>query len=204
MAGTRSDPKKASKRELQRSAARKRARTRKIRNWGIGVVVIIAVAGGIVWGEVTKATGSTDPAAWDLPAIGPTAEHQERVRLADFAGKPTVVNFFASWCVECDRELPGFRTVSTEFADQINFVGIASQETGNALTMPSRHDVLDWPLAQDVGGRNRSGLSEALGARGMPLTAFYSPEGELLHRQLGALDEGQLRQILAQLYGVES
>jgi hypothetical protein len=98
--------------------------------------------------------------------------------------------------------LPGFRTVSTEFADQINFVGIASQETGNAMFMPERHEVTFWPLARDVGGARASGLSEALGARGMPLTAFYDENGELLTVQLGAMAEPTLRAALLQLYGI--
>ena len=68
--------------------------------------------------------------------------------------------------------------------------------------MPERHDVTWWTLAQDVGGRNRSGLSEGLGARGMPLTAFYDEGGRLLHTQLGALSEVQLREAIRQLYGI--
>ena len=204
MAKPQNTGKKTSKKELQRQAARRRDRLRKLRAWSIVGVVVLAIAGAIVWGEVTKETGETDPAAWNLPAFGPTAERQDRVALADFEGKPTVVNFFASWCVECDRELPGFRNVWTEFGEEINFVGIASQENGDPMTMPSRHDVTEWPLARDVGGRNRSGLSEALGARGMPLTAFYDAEGNFLNVQLGSITEQQLRAIVAQLYGIDA
>jgi cytochrome c biogenesis protein CcmG/thiol:disulfide interchange protein DsbE len=197
-----SRPKKQTNRERQLEANRRRARKRTFRNWSIGAAVVLVVVGAVVWGEVTKATGTTDITDWDLPAIGSTADLQERVALTDFRGKPTVVNFFASWCIECDRELPGFRAVSAELADTVNFVGIASQETGNALSMPQRHDITDWPLAQDVGGRNRSGLSEALGARGMPLTAFYSADGEFLEVRLGSMSEAELRSIINRLYGI--
>lgn len=190
--------KKAARREAQRKAARRK----QIRNWAIGGVVLVVVVALVFVAGGNAPTGSTEIEAWDLPSLGPTADVQERVALADFTGKPTVVNFFASWCVECDRELPGFRTVSTQFAEEINWVGIASQETGNPLLMPERHGVTDWTLAQDVGGRNRSGLTEALGARGMPVTAFYDADGTLLNRQLGFLSEPQLRQAIAQLYGV--
>ena len=53
--------------------------------------------------------------------MGPTAELQDRVTLADYRGGPTVVNLFASWCVECDRELPGFARVSNELREQVQF-----------------------------------------------------------------------------------
>jgi cytochrome c biogenesis protein CcmG/thiol:disulfide interchange protein DsbE len=150
-----------------------------------------------------KQTGVTDPASWDLPAMGPTAEVQDRVTLADYRGAPTVVNFFASWCVECDRELPGFAAVSDELRDQVQFVGVASQETGNPMFMPERHRVDWWPLARDIGGANGSGLSTAMGARGMPLTAFYNAGGQLLHVQLGSITETQLRSFIDELYGIE-
>lgn len=82
--------------------------------------------------------------------------------------------------------------MSTDLQGQVDFVGIASQETGNPHFMLWRLDVTWRILAHDVGGRNRSGLSEQPGARGMPLTAFHDEDGRLLHTQLGALSDIQL------------
>lgn len=195
--------KRVSKKQAAREARARQDRIRRIRNWSVAGMAAAVVVGLIFYAGANAPTGTTDVEAWDLPALGPTADTQERVALADFRDRPTVVNFFASWCIECDRELPGFRTVSRELDGQVNFVGIASQETGNPLYMPQRHEVDWWVLAQDVGGRNRSGLSEALGARGMPLTAFYDENGVLLHTQLGALAESQLRNTIRELYKIE-
>lgn len=186
-------------------ARRKAARQRQVQNIGLGVAVAVVVA--LVAILVTRPNpdnqGIVEIQAWDLPAMGRTADIQDRVTLAEFDGRPTVVNFFASWCVECDRELPGFLTVSRELEGQVNFVGIASQETGNPLLMAERHGVDWWPLARDVGGRVNSGLSEALGAVGMPLTAFYDADGNFLTVQLGALTEPQLRARINELYGLD-
>ena len=194
---------KALSKKEQREARRAAARRAKIRNRaifgvaGLAVVVLLAVA--VVSGTPS---GNTDPTAWDLPAMGPTADQQERVALVDYRGTPTVVNFFASWCTACDAELPGFANVSRDLQGQVAFVGIASQETGNPMFMPERHGIDWWPLARDIGGGTGSGLSTALGARGMPLTAFYGPDGTLLHIQLGAISETQLRDTIRTLFGV--
>jgi cytochrome c biogenesis protein CcmG, thiol:disulfide interchange protein DsbE len=164
----------------------------------LGVVLVAAV--GLVATSLDSdqdGEGSTEPEAFDLPAI----RGDGRVRLADFAGTPVVVNFFASWCTACDAELPGFAKVAREQDGQVAFVGVNANETGDPLLMPERPGITHWPLARDIGGRNGSGLHQALGGRGMPITAFYDAQGNLLHVDLGALPEPALRQRLDDLYG---
>ncbi|MGH2685528.1 MAG: TlpA family protein disulfide reductase, partial [Actinomycetota bacterium] len=147
-------------------------------------------------GGSSPGSGSADPRAFDLPALAGDG----RIRLADFKGKPVVLNFFASWCTTCDFELPGFARVSRELEGEVVFVGVNSQETGDGMLMPERHGITWWPLAEDIGN---SDLHRALGGRGMPITAFYDAEGNLVDFVGGALDEANLRARVAQLYGVE-
>ncbi len=189
------------KAQARRAAAKRKAKQARLRNLsilGVGVAVVFVL---IFLAGANAPTGDTGQLTWDLPAMGPTADIQDRVALADFAGKPTVVNFFASWCAQCDVELPYFRDVSVEFGEEINFVGVASQETGDPLLMPERHDVTFWPLAQDVGGRNGSGLSEAFEMFGLPLTVFYDADGQVLRINRGLIEEATLRADLLNFYG---
>ena len=146
-------------------------------------------------------TGVTTPAGFDLPAInGPG-----RVRLADFRGKPTVVNFFASWCTACDSELPSFSAVSAKLKGQVNFVGIDALETGDRVFMPRRHDITWWALARDVSGANGSGLHDALcGCNSMPVTAFYDTDRRLLQVDREALVGGRLSAELHKYYGISA
>lgn len=199
---------KQQRREEARRRAQK-AQTRRTLVW-VGALLAAAAAVAVVValslddGGDRGASGlSTDPDRWVLPAMGSTAEAQEQVALADFAGRPTIVNFFASWCTACDAELPAFVAVTRDLGDEVDFVGVASQETGDPMFMPDRHG-LDglWPLAEDA-GPDGSGLSRALGARGMPMTAFYDAEGALLERHVGALTEDSLREAITELFGIE-
>jgi peroxiredoxin len=142
---------------------------------------------------------STDPADWSLPVLNGDGT----VSLGQFRGRPTVVNFFASWCTACDFELPGFATVSRELDRQVNFVGVNALETGDPHYMPRRHHISWWPLARDVGGAHDSGLHDALGGdNSMPITAFYDATGHLVDVNRGALPEAALRQRIQQLFGI--
>ena len=189
----------ANRREHQAATARAQRRQRRTW-WAAGALGVAALIGLAVLAGSGSGGGSgvSDPASFDLPAI----EGDARVRLADFRGKPVVVNFFASWCTACDFELPGFARVSNDLRDQVTFVGVAALETGDPMTMPERHGITWWPLGRDIGSRGND-LHAALGGRGMPITAYYDDTGNLLHVETGAIDEATLRERITSLYQIE-
>jgi thiol-disulfide isomerase/thioredoxin len=125
--------------------------------------------------------------------------------LAHYRGKPVVVNFFASWCTECQAELPGFRQEAIALKGKVTFIGVDSLETGDKNFLPSLFHLARAfaALARDV-GPNGNGLHAALGGGNtMPMTAFYSANGRLLDVERGALvPAGTLQAKIAQLYGI--
>jgi cytochrome c biogenesis protein CcmG/thiol:disulfide interchange protein DsbE len=161
-------------------------------------VLIVVTVGLLAMTSSSGGPGNTTNEAFDLPQL----KGSGRVRLADFKGQPTVVNFFASWCSACDFELPGYAKVSGELKGRVHFVGVDALETGDPMYMPERHHITWWPLARDVGGSNGSGLHDALGGgNAMPITAFYDANGKLIEVERGALPESSLRAKLHKLYG---
>lgn len=184
------------------SQRQRAARRKKRLQAGVIAACVIVLAGVALLasrGGDTAAAGSNgDPARWNLPRLdGPG-----QIRLADFAGKPTVVNFFASWCTQCRAELPGFARVSKELAGQANFVGVNSLDDGQGLPMVKEFGIDAWPLARDLGSGGVGALHDRLGGQGMPITAFYSAQGTLVDFTAGALPEATLRAKLHQLYGL--
>ena len=183
---------------------RARAETRKrwVRNGLIGVVALSFVAFFILsfGGGDEELTGTTTADGWDLPAL----DGEDRIALADFAGKPTVAVFFASWCEFCDAEVPGFAALSDRLGDQVHWVGINSQDGGRGLGDAERWGIAErWPLARDIGGPNGNDLSTAtFGARGMPLTVIYDSAGSVVHIQRGAMAAADLQRLLEANFSV--
>lgn len=138
---------------------------------------------------------STDPTGFVLPDLrgGPP------IRLATFRGTPLVVNFFASWCTACRADLPVLAQVFGHLRGQVAFVGVDSLDDGSGLSFAVGLGLGPWPLARDVGGERGSGLHDAVGGVGMPVTAFYSAAGTLLHITTGSLD---LRALSDEIHGV--
>ncbi|MEO7557258.1 MAG: TlpA disulfide reductase family protein [Acidimicrobiales bacterium] len=193
----------ANRRPAQADAARRaHARRRNLRAGLVaGGVAIVAIVVAFAVTSSSGGPGVTDPARFDLPAFEGTG----RVELASFKGKPVVVNFFASWCSSCRSELPGFSKLAKQLDGEVAFVGVNSLETGDGAAMAREFDLKNsgFTLAKDIGGANHSGLHDALGATGMPATAFYDGDGRLVTTELSVLSEPALRQKLHDLYGID-
>ena len=188
-----------SRRARQRADQRRRRRAQFLFAGALVVLLLAGILIAIATRRVSPNGSVTDPARFDLPALsGPG-----RVSLAAYRGHPVVVNLFASWCTECQHELPGFAKVAAATRGQIAFVGVNSEESGDGAAMAARFHLADagFALARDVGPSPASGLHDALLAPGMPVTAFYDAQGRLVDRSLGALAESDLRARLDRLYG---
>jgi cytochrome c biogenesis protein CcmG/thiol:disulfide interchange protein DsbE len=180
--------------------AARAAATRRTR-YGLGalaVAAVVAVAALTATGGGTG--GAVSPERFSLPRLG----GRGRVELAAYRGKPVVVNMFASWCDQCRFELPGYARVASELRGKVTFIGVNSQETGDGLGMAREFHLGEsgFLLAKDVGASPASGLHDAYGAEGMPVSAFYDASGKLVDRELQSLPEPVPRQKLDQLFGL--
>ena len=171
-----------------------------VRTLLVVVVIAVAVAAPLL---VTRGSTqppsavSTNPLNWSLPRL----DSPGTVELAGFRGHPLVLDFFASWCGDCKTELPAFADVSRRLGGRVAFAGVNSEETGDGLAMATSTGVRSWPLARDVGGRELSGLRDALEPTpGMPITAFYDARGHLQRVRLGALSGDDLTAEIDQLF----
>jgi thiol-disulfide isomerase/thioredoxin len=197
---SRSNAARQQKRSEERAAAKAKAkRVKRLKIWATVAVAAVAVAGLAIATWPEPDVGSTSAEAWDLPAL----RGEERISISDFEGKPTVAAFFASWCEVCEEELPEFVQLSHEIGDDINFVGINSQDNGKGGGDADKWGMTgEWPIARDIGGRNQSGLSvSTFGARGMPLTVIYDASGSVVHVQRGGISASGLLSLLEDLVG---
>ena len=132
------------------------------------------------------------------PGAGKTAlAVGDTVRLADHSGQIVVLNFWASWCLECRHEHEALSRVATAYADRgVRFYGLLYNDQPSAGT--------DW--IQEMGGQSYPSLLDPrtrtaidYGLYGVPETFFISRDGRVAYKHIGAITERLLVQKLDSL-----
>jgi cytochrome c biogenesis protein CcmG/thiol:disulfide interchange protein DsbE len=118
-----------------------------------------------------------------------------RRSLADYRGRPLVVNFFASWCVPCLAEMPGFERVHRELADQVAFLGLNLQDPVDA----GRSVVERTGVTYDIGRDPDGALFQSFGGIAMPTTVFIDASGAVVDLHSGEITAGELRDRIDEL-----
>lgn len=113
--------------------------------------------------------------------------------LAQWKGRPLVVNFWATWCAPCVEEMPELAELQAEIAPQgIQILGIGIDTPSNIAEFTSKYKI-GYPLY--VGGAQGTELSRQLGnkAGGLPFTVLIGRDGEVKKTYLGRLKMDELR-----------
>jgi len=107
------------------------------------------------------------------------------------AGRPTVINLFASWCGPCEREMPLLNRVATRELGT-DFLGVAHLDArADAERFVAEQDVV-FTTMLDLGGE----VAAAVGGRGLPVTVAFDRDGVMVGRVFGELTEDSLESLL--------
>ena len=130
----------------------------------------------------------------DSPTLEVTTYDGKRYKLSDHRGKWVVVNFWATWCEPCKKEIPDFNKLDAQRED-IEFIGLAYEEIERAdmdaflKVVPIKYpmailDVYNPPADFDT-------------PVGLPLTYVIAPDGKVASKFLGPVTLADLEKVIA-------
>ena len=141
------------------------------------------------------ATFMMAPSAAPLPPLTLSSLEGRSVSLADFAGKPTVVNLWATWCPPCRREMPALQQAQAANPD-VNIVFVnQGEEAATIVAFLDRQGLALSNVLVDP----QSSTGAALGHSALPTTLFFDAHGRLASTRIGELSQATLTQRLASL-----
>lgn len=149
--------------------------------------------------RVAAAEEAAKNALWqNVPVINSDAL---KATLENAKGKVIVLNFFASWCPPCAREMPDFVALYREYqndptmAENVVFLGVSVDiKRPPLLAMKERYNI-NFPIAMAD-----DDIPELWGIRGIPRTLILSPEQTWRFDEVGAMEKSTLARVIGEIW----
>ncbi len=120
------------------------------------------------------------------PADAFEAPGGKTVRLADFKGKPVLVNLWATWCAPCVKEMPTLDALAQRTRGKLTVLTVAQDSKGGAVVGPWFAKKGFAMLQPYLDPENRLGINYGSGM--LPTTILYDAEGREVWRVIGGMD----------------
>ncbi len=119
-----------------------------------------------------------DAKSFSLPSLN----GQGDISLSDFKGKPVMLNFWASWCSPCRREMPFLENTWNDYKDKgVVFIGIDVMDDKSLAQKFVEVFDITYTIVHDPSGE----VSNAYGVVALPATFFIDKEGKITKKNYG-------------------
>ena len=118
------------------------------------------------------------------------------VKLSDSKGKIIILNFFATWCPPCKREMPDFNEIAKEYKGKVEIIAVnIGRENAAALRKFAQNNKLEFPVLIDDGK-----VSSAYGPiRYIPVTVIIDKSFNIARKYTGSRTRQQLAEDIEEL-----
>ena len=175
---------------------------------GCVVLVLVLVVAGVLYrnlsgsidsdnlGSQTPENENQQQNGENAPSLAPDFTvldaNGKEVKLSDFRGKPVVVNFWATWCGYCVKEMPAFEEVYQQMGSDIHFLMVnvtdGVEETVDKASAFIAGSGYTFPVYYDT----QYSATLTYGAYSLPMTFFFDAEGYAIAQATGAIDKDTL------------
>jgi len=152
--------------------------------------LVLVAAAALIAIEVTA--DRSDPAAKPAPALPAEVLSGPRATLAGLRGRPAAINFWATWCEPCRRELPQLERLSRSLNGSASLLGVDYSDDAGSARALIRELHLTYPMLRDGNGE----VGDAYGLSGLPTTAILDSQGRVVRLLRGPQTAASVRSAL--------
>ena len=154
----------------------------------ISAVVLVIVGWLLISNTQTESLTRADKA----PDFSLQDYSGKTVSLADFTGKPVVINSWAAWCPFCRKELLDFAAAQKEFGDKVIIIAVDRAESRD--TAKRYTDELGVTEGMIFLLDPSDGFYQSIGGFSMPETIFVDKNGNIVDHKRGPMDINEIRE----------
>lgn len=167
--------------------------------------------------ETSDTTEQTEPHETDAPETEPSetdapAELQipdftvldidgNTVQLSDFAGKPIIVNFWATWCGPCKNEMPYFQNMYEKYGDSVVFMMVNATDGDRDTVDKVKEYIADNGYTFPVYCDTKLNAITTYGVYAFPSTLLINADGSIYDARVGGVTQVMLERMIKGLLG---
>jgi cytochrome c biogenesis protein CcmG, thiol:disulfide interchange protein DsbE len=172
---------------------RSRSRPRPLRVlWLLVTLTLVGITVAACLGPRVLDARDQDASGFSLPGL---RSARDRVSLGDYAGKPVIINFFASWSPPCAAETQLLAHFYRYYHGQVLIIGVASRDDRAAALRLVRQSLVTYPVATD----QTLQVAARYGVPGIPSTYFLNSRHQVVRADYGWLSWKKLRYGVAEM-----
>lgn len=161
--------------------------------WPSSITAVLAAAVLTACGGARAASSPSPPAG---PAVAPPFDlptlDGARLSLASFRGRPLLLNFWASNCAPCRKELPALQAAEQRAGGRVAFLGVDEQD----VAADARRLLADSGVTYSSVVDGAGSLEASYRLFGLPTTVLVGPDGRVRDRVTGPLSRSRLDELL--------
>lgn len=161
------------------------------------IAAIIALGLGMTARHLFPSAEKTGVSALPEFALPDLSGHQHNI--SEWQGKILVINFWATWCPPCLKEIPEFIALQEQYADKgVQFIGIAIEDREPVAEYVATTKI-NYPVL--LGGDNGVTLAHQLGnsVDAVPYTLIVDRQGQIIYRHPGEFSNEQILEVITPL-----
>ena len=153
-------------------------------------IATLFLAGLLALGPIVPRLAAADALQYALQDVEGTTQS-----LNQYRNRWVIVNFWATWCGPCIREIPELMAFAKRYPEQVQVLGIAFEKTP---VDEIRAFVAEFGVSYPVFLIGDQPLVPMEPLKGLPSTFLVSPSGQVVHSHVGPVSENELVGWLAQ------
>lgn len=169
--------------------ARKKKRNKMKRRFFYRTFILAILLGALIFALVAnfnqdKEIYRAGDAAPDFELIQINSNNElEKIRLSDLKGKGVMLNFWATYCPPCEKEMPYMESLYPKYKDDIEIVAVNLDQSEIVIQQFINKYDLTFPVVHDT----KSDVMDLYKVKPLPSTFFIDPEGIIVDKVEGAL-----------------
>lgn len=120
------------------------------------------------------------------------------ITLSELQGKPVIINFWATWCGPCVKEMPAFERLKDDFGDKIGIIAVNCGDDAETVKDFVEENGYTFPVVLD----EEYSISMLYPTNSIPYTVVVDAEGRVTHISTGALDADTMYERYKEALGV--